>query len=143
MTARSIVQVLTGPGVLQGTQSVGPPMFGTTTWLECALTCVSVLRWPTHPRGTKCAVVLTATGAQHMTCHYLRPGAQGNEGTIVRYVMPADSGYELEQDAVYTLPVRGGGPIDIAESTSLLWMALNHQVRSGWTIGMRLAQLSS
>ena len=74
---------------------------------------------------------------------HLRPGAQGNEGTIVRYVMPADSGYELEQDAVYTLPVRGGGPIDIAESTSLLWMALNHQVRSGWTIGMRLAQLSS
>ena len=47
----------------------------------------------------------------------------------MRYVMPADSGYELEQDAVYTLPVRGGGPIDVAPSTSLLWMALNNEVR--------------
>ena len=44
--------------------------------------------------------------------------------------MPVDSSYELQQDAEYTLPVRGGGPIDIASSASLLWMALNHQVRS-------------
>ena len=43
--------------------------------------------------------------------------------------MPAGIGYALQQDAVYTLPVRGGGPIDIASSASLLWMALNRQVR--------------
>ena len=48
----------------------------------------------------------------------------------MRYVMPVDSSYVLQQDAVYTLPIRGGGPIDIAATTSLLWMALNNQVRS-------------
>ena len=106
-------------------------MFGTTTWLHCALICVSVSSLAMHLCGTNCTVLLRATGSQHMTRHHLRPGAQGNEATIVRYVMPADSGYELEQDAVYTLPVRGGGHIDIASSASLLWMALNHEVRSG------------
>ena len=48
---------------------------------------------------------------------------------MARYVMPDDSDYVLQQDAAYTLPVRGGGPIDIAPATLLLWMILNNQVR--------------
>ena len=46
----------------------------------------------------------------------------------MRYVMPEDSGFVLQQDAVYTLPIRGGGPIDIAPAASLLWMTNNNQV---------------
>jgi len=61
----------------------------------------------------------------------LFPGAQGNEATVVRYIMPDGSGYVLQQDAVYTLPIQGGGNIDIAPSTSLLWMTDNNQVQLG------------
>lgn len=65
--------------------------------------------------------------AQH-TCCRLHAGAQGNDATVVRYVMPGDSGYVLQQDAVFTLPIQGGGAMDIAAATNLLWMALNSQV---------------
>lgn len=48
---------------------------------------------------------------------------------MFRYLMPADSSYALQLDAVYTLPIRGGGPMDIAPATSLLWMATANQVK--------------
>ncbi len=57
----------------------------------------------------------------------MHAGGQGSAATLVRYVMPNDSSYVLQEDAVYTLPITGGGPIDIAAATSLLWMAINRQ----------------
>jgi len=65
----------------------------------------------------------------HLKRRCLPPGAQGNEATVVRYIMPDGGGYDLQQDAVYTLPIQGGGKIDIAPSTSLLWMTDNNKVQ--------------
>ena len=56
-------------------------------------------------------------------------GAGGSEATVIRYVMPDDGDYVLEQDAAYTLPIQGSGPIDIAADASVLWMVVDKQVR--------------
>ena len=42
----------------------------------------------------------------------------------MRYLMPSDGSYALQQDAIYTLPTTDVGPMDIAPATSLLWIAV-------------------
>jgi len=66
----------------------------------------------------------------------VRAGGGGpSETTIERFVMPDGSDFVLQQDAVYTLPVKTAGPIDIAAATSLLFMVvsvgISNQVRVG------------
>ena len=56
-------------------------------------------------------------------------GGQGSETTIVRYLMPDDGSFILQQDATYTLSIDNPGPMDITPTSSVLWMAVNDMVR--------------
>ena len=62
-----------------------------------------------------------------MPCR-LHAGGQGSDTTIVRYIMPDDSSFILQQDAVYILDINSPGPMDIAPATSLLWMIVDDKV---------------
>ena len=49
--------------------------------------------------------------------------------SILQYEMPTDGSYALQSVASFTLPVAAGTGPDIANGSSILWMAVNNEAR--------------